>query len=76
MSEFFAEYGLFLAKAVTVVIAIIMIIAVAAATAQARQRRDHKGEIQVTPLNEFFDEHSWKISRSQGSSGAPLLTVS
>ncbi|MAR93373.1 MAG: protease SohB [Pseudomonadota bacterium] len=56
MSEFFAEYGLFLAKAVTVVIAIIMIIAVAAATAQARQRRDHKGEIQVTPLNEFFDE--------------------
>ena len=56
MIEFLSEYGLFLAKAVTIVIAILMIITVAAATAQSRQRRDHKGEIQVTPLNEFFEE--------------------
>ncbi len=56
MIEFLSEYGLFLAKAVTIVIAILMIIAVAAATAHSRQRRDHKGEIHVTPLNDFFDE--------------------
>ncbi len=56
MIEFLSEYGLFLAKAVTVVIAIIMIISVAAASAQSRQRRDHKGEIMVTPLNDFFDD--------------------
>ncbi|MBA54765.1 MAG: protease SohB [Pseudomonadales bacterium] len=54
--EFLSEYGLFLAKAVTIVVAIIMIISVAAATAQSRQRRDHKGEIQVIPLNEFYEE--------------------
>ena len=56
MIEFLSDYGLFLAKAVTIVIAILMIIAVAAATAQSRQRRDHKGEIQVTPLNDFFED--------------------
>lgn len=56
MIEFLSEYGLFLAKAVTIVIAIIMVISVAAATAQSRQRRDHKGEIHVTPLNDFFDD--------------------
>ena len=56
MIEFLSEYGLFLAKAVTIVVAILMIISVAAATAQSRQRRDHKGEIQVTPLNDFYED--------------------
>jgi len=54
--EFLSEYGLFLAKAVTIVIAIIMIITVAAASAQSRHRRDHKGDILVTPLNDFFED--------------------
>ncbi|RLP55833.1 protease SohB [Ketobacter sp.] len=54
--EFLTNYGLFLAKALTVVIAIILVISVAAASAQSRQRRDHKGEIQVTVLNEFFED--------------------
>lgn len=56
MIEFLSEYGLFLAKAVTVVIAIIMVITVAAASAQSRNRRDHKGDIRVNPLNDFYDE--------------------
>ncbi|MGB3623888.1 MAG: protease SohB [Ketobacter sp.] len=56
MIEFLTNYGLFLAKALTVVIAIILVISVAAASAQSRQRRDHKGEIQVTVLNEFFED--------------------
>ena len=56
MIEFLTEYGLFLAKALTVVIAIILVISVVAASAHSRQRRDHKGEIQVTVLNEFFED--------------------
>lgn len=56
MIEFVSEYGLFLAKAITVVIAIIMIISVAAASAQSRQRRDNKGDIMVTPLNDFYED--------------------
>ena len=57
MLEFFFEYGLFLAKAVTIVVAIILVIGAAAAAAQSRQHRsDHRGEIKVTPLNEFYEE--------------------
>lgn len=56
MIEFLTDYGLFLAKALTVVVAIVLVISVAAATAHSRQRRDHKGEIHVTPLNEFFED--------------------
>jgi len=54
--EFLTEYGLFLAKAVTIVIAILVVITMAAATAQTRHRRDNKGEIRVTPLNDFFED--------------------
>ena len=56
MLDFVLDYGLFLAKAVTVVVAILVIIAAAAATAQSRNRSDHKGDIKITPLNDFYDE--------------------
>lgn len=56
MVEFFTEYGLFLAKAVTVVVAILLVVAGIAATAQNRAHQSHKGEIRVTPLNEFFED--------------------
>lgn len=56
MVEFFTEYGLFLAKAVTVVVAILLIITAVAAAAQSRAHPGHKGDIRVTPLNEFFDD--------------------
>lgn len=56
MVEFFLEYGLFLAKAVTVVVAILLIISAIAATAQSRSHHGHKGEIRVTPLNDFFED--------------------
>jgi len=54
--EFFTEYGLFLAKAVTVVVAILLIITAIAAAAQSRAHHGHKGEIRVTPLNDFFED--------------------
>lgn len=51
MIEFFADYGLFLLKAVTVVAAIVMIIGFAAATG----RKAAKGEsIEIEDLNERF----------------------
>lgn len=56
MVEFFLEYGLFLAKAVTVVVAILLVISAIAATAQSRAHHGHKGEIRVTPLNDFYDD--------------------
>jgi len=54
--EFFTEYGLFLAKAVTIVVAILLIITAVAAAAQSRTHHGHKGDIRVTPLNDFFDD--------------------
>lgn len=56
MVEFFTEYGLFLAKAVTVVVAILLIITAIAAAAQSRAHHSHKGDIRVTPLNDFFED--------------------
>jgi len=55
MSEFFAQYGLFLAKTITFVLAIAVVIALIAAAAQ-RRRRDNEGEIQVQSLNEHFQD--------------------
>jgi len=54
--EFLLEYGLFLAKAITIVVAILLIISAIAATAQSRTHHGHKGEIRVTPLNDFFED--------------------
>lgn len=55
MVEFFLEYGLFLAKVVTIVIAILLILSTVVAAAQSRSQHGHKGEIRVTPLNDFYD---------------------
>ncbi len=56
MTEFLTEYGLFLAKALTIIIGIIVVIAFGAAAAQSRRQSDTKGEIVVTPLNEFYED--------------------
>jgi serine protease SohB len=54
MLEFFSEYGLFLAKTVTIVAAILVLMAAAVANAM-RQKKDGKGEITVTHLNKEID---------------------
>ena len=54
MLEFFQEYGLFLAKAVTVVVAILIVIG-AGALAANRNRKEHEGHIEVKHLNEELD---------------------
>lgn len=54
--EYLIEYGMFLAKAVTIVLAIVLIIG-AIASAGQRQRRDiRKGTIKVTQINEHIEE--------------------
>jgi len=49
--EFLAEYGLFLAKAVTVVIAILVVIG-AAVSAGQKNKQAHAGHVSVTNLSE------------------------
>jgi len=55
MVEFLAEYGLFLAKTVTIVIAIIIIIATAVANTM-KQRGEDEGSIIITHLNKEIND--------------------
>lgn len=52
--EFLYEYGLFFAKALTLVVAIVVIIV--AATASAMKQKGRKGELEITDLSEQFEE--------------------
>lgn len=53
--EYLIEYGLFLAKAVTIVIAVILLVGVIASA--GRNKKEHKkGSLRVTQLNEHFDD--------------------
>ncbi|MBX2857369.1 MAG: protease SohB [Cellvibrionaceae bacterium] len=61
--EFLIEYGLFLAKAVTVVIAIAVIVAIAVSSGLKNQGKE-KGFIEVTNLSEKYDEVTQAIKSS------------
>ena len=60
MAEFFAEYGLFLAKTITFVVALGVIIAMIA-TASAKRGKTG-GHLEVTPLNERFEQMERALS--------------
>ncbi|MCF6194982.1 MAG: hypothetical protein L3J46_11685, partial [Kangiellaceae bacterium] len=53
--EFLAEYGVFLAKAVTIVIAIIVVIG-SIASMRGRNKKHSEGQIEITNLTEDFNE--------------------
>lgn len=55
MTEFFLEYGMFLAKTATVVAGILLVVGMIAALS-GRQRHIQKGEISVTYLNDSIGE--------------------
>ena len=55
MVELLAEYGLFLAQAVTVVVAILIVFGGIASSSMSRRQDDH-GHVKVTHLNETFEE--------------------
>ena len=54
--EFLIEYGMFLAKAATIVLAIVIVIAVLAASGQRSRKPGKKGSLKISCLNEHFDE--------------------
>ncbi len=53
--EFLSNYGLFLAKSVTIVAAILFVV-IGIIAASSRSKKDHDGEIEVEHLNEKYDE--------------------
>lgn len=53
--EFLTEYGLFLAKAVTFVVAVFVVVSLIMSVGM-RHKKSDKGQIEVTKLNEKFDD--------------------
>lgn len=56
--EFIAEYGLFLAKAVTIVLSIILVVGSLAAIATKTRRAERRGHVEVEKLNDHYAEMS------------------
>lgn len=56
--EFLYEYGLFLAKSITIVVAIGVVIGFIAAAGSRAQQHERRGHIEVTKLNDKFDDMS------------------
>lgn len=56
MMDFLLQYGLFLAKTVTVLVAVLVVIA-ALSNIGSRRRNQEEGYIEVTPVNERFREY-------------------
>lgn len=52
--EFLSDYGLFLAKTITFVVALVIIVGVIASL--GARRRDHDGHIEVTALNDRYED--------------------
>jgi len=73
--EFLLEYGLFLAKSITVVVAFVVIVSAIAVASQRNKKESTDGHIEVTTLNhryedwedllkfEILDEDSFKKER-------------
>ncbi len=54
--EYLIEYGMFLARAGTIVIAIVIVLGALGASGNRQRRSGKKGQIKVTHLNEHFDD--------------------
>ncbi len=57
MLDLIMQYGLFLAKAVTVVVAILLILSAMASLGQRRRQLQDEGGIEVTRLNERYEDY-------------------
>jgi len=62
--EYLIEYGLFLAKTITLVVALILIIGAIASSSQKQIKGGKKGSIKVNRLNEHLDEMRNALRRS------------
>ena len=54
--EYLIEYGMFLAKAGTIVVAVIIVLSVIAVTGQKNKKPGKKGSIKATRLNDHIEE--------------------
>jgi len=54
--EFFSQYGLFLAEAVTVLVVVLLIVGGIASAASGRPRKESKGNLSVRYLNDEYDD--------------------
>jgi serine protease SohB len=60
--EFLAEYGLFLAKTVTAIVGFGILVAIAAGASQKSRQSGEKGQLEINPLNDKYDEISESMS--------------
>jgi serine protease SohB len=58
--EFLSNYGLFLAKAVTIVVAVLFVV-IGVVAAGGRHKKEVGGQIEVTFLNDEYDDHEHAI---------------
>ncbi|WP_409525968.1 protease SohB [Nitrincola sp. MINF-07-Sa-05] len=56
MVDFLMQYGLFLAKTLTLVLAIVMVIAVVGAIAHRRRQHQQEGHVEVRSLNDRYQD--------------------
>ena len=56
--DFLLEYGLFFAKIATFVIAVIILLSVIVGLSQKNKQSGHRGHLEITPLNELYEEMS------------------
>jgi len=56
VAQFFVDYGMFLAKSVTVLVVVLLIIGSLASASGRGKKGQDKGKIKVTNLNETFEE--------------------
>ena len=61
MAEFFSDYGLFLAKSITVVIAFAAIVIISVG---ASRRQKSQGHLEITKLNDRFEEMEMVLKHS------------
>ncbi len=54
--EYLIEYGIFLAKAATIVVAIVIVVGTVAAAGSKQKKLGKKGSLKVTRLNDHIDE--------------------
>ena len=54
--EYLIQYGMFLAKAATIVVAIVIVLGAVAASGNRQRKSGRKGQIKVTHLNEHYDD--------------------
>ena len=54
--EFLAEYGLFLAKTITAIVGFGLLVAIIAGASQKNRQGGDKGELEINPLNDQYDE--------------------